>query len=390
MSLLWVHARATLAAASDPANRAKALALVLSVGFSLFCVSLMFGELRSTHSAPTAMETLFFALLLGLSMMTLPLWRGLIWGSKGPAALPIRPRAAAAVEGGVFALLTLIPLGILWGSAWLAVGDAIPRDDPSLRSTVLVQAVFTGALFLCSAPMAAQLRSRTASNTMWGLFALPGLAGVILSAGLTTRQSSSLYITLSLLSVFASVLVIVGAFRFARYATNRLRRDAGPRPGRLDRLAVDSQRDLLRSVALTVVLSLLGWCVLRKAVVYPLEGMWFSFLQSGWSGLVILPLIPRLTLISSRLGIRLTDTPDPTAWSILPVHPTDLRRRLLMRTTAPLTVGLLVDIGFVSLLSDPHGLQSSVATVNVAASVLCMLVLGGAVLVRLPRSLKAG
>ena len=395
MSLFFVHARATFAAASAPANRAKALALLLSVGFMLFCCSLMLVEMQSTDAAPSVMDALLFVLIFGLSTMAVPLWRGLIWSSSGSVVLPIRRRVADAVEGGVFALLTLIPLGALWAVFWSAVppvlmvtstvGSSIHatmaeavRQDPSQDATrMLLQGAIAGGLFLLSAPVAAQLRLQTASKMMWALFALPGLAGIILSAGLSTRQSSAVYITVSLLGVFASVLVLVGATRIARHVARRPHTHGGTRPGRLDRLAVDNRRDLIRSMTLTTVLTLLGWLLLstlvNQMVDQTLSG---NPLQSWWGGLlVILPLMPRLSLLGTQLGIRMTDAPDAQAWSILPVHPTDLRRRMLAAISAPLAVGLLIDIAFVTLQPDPLDWLYAIAKVNVAASVICMVVL---------------
>ena len=387
MSLFFVHARATLAAASGPASRAKALALVLSVGFALFCCTLMLSEVGAREGAPTVMEALIFVLVFGLSMMAVPLWRGLLWSSDGPVVLPLRPRAADAVEGGVFALLAVIPMGALWITFWSAFVDTIQEEAPEMLPVLLFQAAAIAGVFLLGAPAAAQIRAKTASKLTWLLFALPGLAGLMLGAGLATDQESALYGTVALLGVFAAGLAWLGATRLARFAVSRAHTQTLSRPGRLDRLVLDSRKDIIRSTATTAVLSVIGWLMLSGF----LNGMINQSvsghpLQSWWGGLlVILPLAPRLSLIGAQLGIRQTDTPSPQAWSILPVHPTQIRRHMLAMIIAPLATGLLVDIAFVSTQHDPLDWLLAIAKVNVAASVLCGL-LGGATITRLPRS----
>ena len=388
MSLFFVHARATLAAAFGPASRAKAVALVFSVGFALFCCSLMLAEVGSTDAALTVMEAFLFVLVFGLSMMAVPLWRGLLWSSDGPVVLPLRPRAAGAVEGSVFALLTLIPMGALWATFWVAMGHAIQQGTSLLLPALLFQGPIVGGVFLLSAPAAAQMRSLKASKAMWVLLALPGLAGLTLGAGLATDQSTPLYMTIAIMGVFAAVLTFMGATRLAKYLVNRADTEALSRPGRLDRLAIDSRNDIIRSMAMTAVLSLLGWLVLGTFVSGMVDQSVSEHpLQSWWGGMiVILPLLPRLSLTGTQLGIRRSDTPTLQAWSILPVHAEQMRRHMLVMVLAPLATGLLVDIAYVALQSDPLDWLSAIAKVNIAASILCGVLVGGATYTRLPRA----
>ena len=374
MNLIMTHARAVLITATSSEEWWKGGLLVLSVGFALSCAMLVAADLD-----------LLFLLFFGLSLAAVPLWRGLLWTSDEPGLLPLRPRVAAAVEGGLFALLSLLPMSVIWAALWWAIHDtALSAEQASIE--MFAQAATVGGLFVVTAPAIALLPPRRVPLVLWTILAIPGLAGVLLSFGLITDGSVAiLYYTMTSTGLVLALLAVVGAMWLARRLTARQETAAAVRPGRLDRLTVDTRRHLVRSILLSGVLTLGTWLLLHEVVsaVEPAHNpinTWYGGL------LVVLPLLPRLLLMTERLGIRQSEVPSLAAWALLPVHPDALRARLMVLMIAPLAAGIAVDVGAALLLTDSLQWISTIALVHILASLLCGALLGGLTLARLPRT----
>lgn len=375
---LLTHAAASLRVAGSRGNRAQAAVLVLSAGFGLF--------LLSAAVADRALGLL--VLVLALTAATVPLWRGVLWTPGPRAPLPLSGRLQAATEALCFALLALLPAAALLAALFLATTG--PRE----LGQALAQLGLTALIFLPAAAGAGLLRPRQAPLVVWVLVALPGLAGTALGLGIAA-DGPPLLLELTVLAV--GIALVGGTLQGTLWLASALAVRLEPggkrlRPGRADRLAHDTRRQLVLSLPL-VVLGTAGAWLLLSQLEARLAGISVDGAPGGHAAaagfVVVLPLLPRAMALVSQLGVSLQLSVEQSqSWRLLPVDPRDLRRSLAALALGPLLVGTLTDLVAVALLATPLTWLPDLAEVMHFATG-CLALCVGLMLWRLPRRAPA-
>lgn len=390
MNILICHARGTFAAAFNQVNRWKAILLVLSVGLGLFCFSLSVSALVDAPLSSFDRVPVVPVLIMGLTLGGVPLWRGLLWTTSGPTALPIRPRTAAAVEGLVFTAVSNVPHLCMWFAfGWaLSDGAGVELSQTDIMTTML-QVGATVVCFGLVAPIVAQLSGHKIPTALWTLLALPATTGILLTLTLAADGPSVLLeIAAVIMCTFLGGLGLFCAIWMTGRTTGENTSEAVlVREGRLDRFAMDTRQHLIRRVVTAGLLTLAGWTVLDVFLNDIVGDAQFRLLLEPWAGLLVLiPLLPRLVLLDAPMGFRISEVPQPSAWSLLPVDPTALRRRMLVLSLAPLATAAVVDFAVILFRRDSVEWLTSVATVNMATSLVMSVALGTLILLRMPKT----
>ena len=376
MSAVLLHARATATAALSAGSAGKAILQLLSAGSALFLASLTIGD----DEWPIALVA------VALPLLSVPLWRGLLWTSDGPSPLPLQPWLARTIEGMVFMLLSLLVMLGLWGCLSFSLSDLAAW--PGLHRGPLIVTV----LVLPVVGWSAQLTAIRLPVAIWATIALPGLGGALIGIQLLTDGPNTLAIA-ALCAVGVALVsgVLIATFTAARRLTRRIESiGADFRLGLRDRLQRDFIRQLLRSLVIVNGLTILGWSLViytrERIVGATLSGEQEVVPMVLGSLIIVLPLVARFMTIDAQLGVRLSHSmATPAAWQLLPIHPDQLRLRLGLLWSLPVLSAMLIDLACYALYATGVGWLEGLLSTSLWLSV-ALLVFGLLVFMRLPRS----